>query len=135
MSGMAMVDSPEKETMTKEMAEATVIKTGQFKGADAFHRGSGTATIYRLPDETYVLRLESLNVTNGPDLHPVLTPHADPRSRDDVHQEGYVDLGKLKGNIGNQNYPFPEGTDPASLNAVVIYCKPFHVIFSVAQLK
>ena len=56
-------------------------------------------------------------------------------SRDHVTSEGYVELGKLKGNIGNQNYPIPEGVDPTKFNAVVIYCKPFHVLFSVAKLR
>ena len=135
MATMAKMDSPMEDAMPKEMPEATVIKTGQLKDADSFHKGSGTAKVFRLPDGSIVLRLESLKVTNGPDLHVVLTPHSDPDGRDDVHEEGYIDLGKLKGNIGNQNYPFPEGVDPAELNALVIYCKPFHVIFSVAQLN
>ena len=46
-----------------------------------------------------------------------------------------MDLGKLKGNIGNQNYPSLAGTDPANLNAVVIYCNPFNVVFAVTPLE
>ena len=90
---------------TDEMVEATVVKRGEFAGADSFHKGEGTATIYSLPDGSRVLRMESFKVTNGPDLRVVLTPHADPAGRDDVHQTGYSDIGKLKGNIGSQNYP------------------------------
>ena len=48
---------------------------------------------------------------------------------------GYVDLGKLKGNKGNQNYEIPDDVDIASMRSVTIYCKPFQVIFSVAPLQ
>ena len=87
------------------------------------------------PDGSHVLRLENLDVPNGPDLHVILTPHEDAESRDDVHVTGYIYLGKLKGNQGNQNYEIPDAVDVASQGSVVIYCKPFHVIFSVAPLQ
>jgi hypothetical protein len=136
MSTLVKVDAPmdKEEPMGDDMAEAGVVKTGEFAGADSFHNGEGTATIYGLADGIQVLRMEAFKVTNGPDLHVILTPHPDPGDRDDVHQTGYVDLGKLKGNVGNQNYPIPASVDAASIGAVVIYCKPFHVIFSVARV-
>ncbi|MCH7583000.1 MAG: DM13 domain-containing protein [Acidobacteria bacterium] len=59
-------------------------------------------------------------------------PDADPRGRDDI--TGYVDLGGLKGNIGDQNYEIPSGNDVSGYGSVVIYCRPFQVIFSVAIL-
>ena len=110
------------------------VATGNFKDADAFHRGSGVATIYRTPDGSEVLRLENLNVTNGPALHVVLSTHPDPERSEQVKQEGYVDLGDLKGNRGNQNYPIPAGVDTSIHKSVVIYCYPFAVVFSVATL-
>ena len=134
MKGMAMVDAPMSEEMTPSMAAATAVKTGAFRDADRFHKGSGSATIYQLEDGTHVLRLEDFEVTNGPDLRVILSPHGDPQSRSDVTADGYVELGKLKGNIGNQNYPIDAGVDVGALNSVVIYCKPFHVLFSVAPL-
>ncbi len=134
MEGMAMVDSPMSEEMMPGMAAATVVKIGTFRDADRSHRGSGSATIYQLEDGSHVLRLEDFQVTNGPDLRVILSPHADPQSRGDVTAEGYVELGKLKGNIGNQNYPIDAGVDVSTLNSVVIYCKPFRVIFAVAAL-
>ena len=111
MATMAKVDLPMTEPMMEPMKEAEALKTGQFMGADSFHKGEGTATVYRLPDGSGVLRMEEFKGTNGPDLRVILTPHPDPGSRDDVHQDGYVELGKLKGNIGNQNYEIPAETD------------------------
>ena len=134
MATMAKMDSPAEEAMPDEMAESGTVKTGQFRDADRFHRGSGTATIYRLADGSHVLRLETLDVTNGPALVVILSPHPNPSSSADVHQTGYVELAKLKGNKGNQNYPLPDNVDPATFGSVVIYCKPFKVVFSVAPL-
>jgi arsenite methyltransferase len=45
-----------------------------------------------------------------------------------------VNLGRLKGNIGNQNYPIPDGTDLTKYDTVLIWCKAFSVLFGSAQL-
>ena len=109
------------------------LRAGNFRDADNFHKGSGTATIYRSSDGKNLLRLEDFRVTNGPDLRVLLVPNQDPQGRDDV--EGYIELDKLKGNMGNQNYFLPEGEDGSGYGSVVIYCKPFQVVFSVATLN
>ena len=111
------------------------LKSGSFRDQDGFHKGSGLARIYQGPDGSYLLRLDDFKVTNGPDLHILLSSHPDPKNRSELKDTGYFDLGKLKGNIGNQNYPIPDGLDIAAQMSVVIYCAPFHVMFSVAPLK
>ena len=137
--GVAMMEEAiEQSEMMAQPAAANQVQAvamGSFKDADAFHRGSGTATIYRTPDGSEVLRLENLDVTNGPALHVVLSTHPDPERSEQVKQEGYVDLGDLKGNRGNQNYPIPAGVDTSIHKSVVIYCYPFAVVFSVATLE
>lgn len=108
---------------------------GEFEDADSFHRGSGTATVYDLgADGGRVLRLEDFEVTNGPDLRVLLANTSDPDGHSDLADAGYVELGKLKGNIGSQNYEIPESLALADIQSVVIYCKPFRVVFSVAAL-
>ena len=131
-----------EEAMTEAMAQPPAdppapvgLKQGEFTDADRFHQGSGQATIYRLPDGAHVLRLENLDVTNGPDLRVILSPSPNPESSADVKAQGYVELDKLKGNRGNQNYPIPAGFDVGPIQSVVIYCKPFKVIFSIASLQ
>ncbi len=47
----------------------------------------------------------------------------------------YVDLGSLKGNMGNQNYEIPTDLDLSDYQGVVIYCMPFHVVFATASLN
>ena len=125
---------PQAGAGATQQSVAVALKTGNLMDADSFHKGSGAATIYRGPDGSYLLRLEDLAVTNGPDLHVILSPHASPKSRNEVHAPGYIDWGKLKGNRGNQNYEIPDGVDITAFQSVVIYCKPFSVVFSVAGL-
>ena len=129
-------EMPQEVEMAQEIrTEPVVLASGIFKDADSFHKGSGNATIYELFDETRVLRLEDFSVTNGPDLRVLLVAHADPKTSDDVTGSAYIELDRLKGNKGNQNYELPAGTDVSAYGSVVIYCKPFHVVFSTAPLK
>ena len=121
------------EPMPEMSQQREILATGSFRDSDEFHTGTGTATIYEVEPGSRILRLEDFEVTNGPDLHVLLVPHADPKSRDDV--VGYVDLGSLKGNVGDQNYEIPPGLDLSEFGSVVIYCQPFHVLFSVAGLS
>ena len=136
MGNEVMVEEEMMEAMGAMLAPEAV-KTGQFRDGDSFHKGSGDATIWDLGTDGFVLRFENFNVINGPDLRVLLTTHPDPMSRGDVHADDvdYVELGKLKGNIGNQNYLIPNDLNVDDYHSVVIYCKPFQVVFSVAPLS
>ncbi len=112
---------------------AVVLARGTFTGADSFHKSEGTATVYRVAQDI-VLRFEPFEVTNGPDLHVILTKHPAPRPRAEVMAD-YVEVGKLKGNIGSQNYVLLSSAGLDEYRAVVIYCQPFHVVFATASLQ
>ena len=128
---------PELKAVSTEVpaTQPVALSSGEFRDADSFHRGSGDATIYRLPDGSHLLRLEDFEVTNGPDLRVLLARPNDPQSRDELHAAGYTHLAKLKGNKGNQNYEIPADIDPSGVGSIIIYCMPFQVIFSVAPLE
>lgn len=111
-----------------------ILRAGMFRDADKLHKGSGDAGLYRLADGGHVLRFENLKVTNGPDLHVYLVKHPGPEASSDVTADNYIDLGALKGNIGNQNYTIPAGTDVATFGSVVVWCRAFGVLFSTAPL-
>jgi len=121
------------ETMPADAAVA--IAEGQFVDADAIHKGSGRATLYRLPDGSHAVRFEEFRSTNGPALVVYLAKHQDPQNAADVTDNGFVKLGKLKGNVGNQNYLIPAGTPIDDFNSVVIWCELFDVLFSPAALS
>jgi hypothetical protein len=113
--------------------ELTVLSSGDFENADESHEGSGKATIYQLEDGARTLRFENFEVTNGPDLRVLLASGESPSTSEDLGD--YIELAGLKGNIGDQNYQIPDDLDLGQYESVVIYCKPFHVVFSVATLS
>ena len=131
-SGDDTVVPAAEQAMPPDMPdEPTVLAVGSFIDIDPIHGAEGSATIYELPDGDRVLRFEDFRSKNGPDLHVYLSTEA-PTSTfaglgaDEIH------LGALKGNVGNQNYDIPADVDLSEYRSVVIYCVPFHVIFSTA---
>ncbi|MEH6753411.1 MAG: DM13 domain-containing protein [Alphaproteobacteria bacterium] len=123
-----------KEPLARS-GEPVVLRTGVFRDADRVHKGSGDAILYRLANGENVLRFENLKVTNGPDLHVYLVRHPGPKESSDVTADNYIDLGPLKGNIGNQNYAIPADADVGPVGSVVVWCQAFGVLFSAAALS
>lgn len=139
-----MMEAEGVETMvTEAMPEAeepdvtgpVALAAGALMDADDFHRGSGEVTAYRLEDGSLVLRLEDIEVTNGPDLRVLVAPGHGIDSREALQAAGYIELAPLKGNIGSQNYDFPADYQVPGQMTVIIYCKPFQVIFATAELS
>ena len=127
----AMMPEHEMDEGMPEAAEGwLVVGGGNFQDADSFHKGSGTATILQ-QGEARVLRFEDFMVTNGPDLHVLLVENVEGGSE----MGNYLDLGPLKGNIGNQNYEIPAGVNLEDYSGIMIYCVPFHVVFATAPLE
>ena len=131
-AAIAMPDKAAEDVMPDSAPE--LVATGSFSDADAVHKGSGVASLYELPDGRHVVRFEDFRTTNGPALVVYLAKHSSPSSADDVTDGGFVNLGKLKGNVGNQNYEIPTGIDVAEYGSVVIWCELFGVLFSPAAL-
>ncbi len=115
-----------------------VLATGQFIDTGSGDHGSGNVTIGKTADGKYVLHLDQLNVTAGPDLHVYLSTAANPGSADQVTNGG-VDLGTLKANQGSVNVDISADVaarlQQQQFKSVVIYCKSFSVIFTVAPLQ
>ncbi|MDM8528598.1 DM13 domain-containing protein [Anaerolineales bacterium HSG24] len=122
------------DSIPEAESELVVVSKGAFVGQNASHLDSGTVIIYRLPGGEHLLRFEQFDVTNGPDLHVILTSHPAPTTSAELH-ETYIDLGPLKGSVGNQNYTIPGGVQLEPYQSVVIYCKPFQVIFATARIE
>jgi len=127
------VAAKDNNTVSENLSVATMSASsnetliGNFVGAgDEFHNAEGVAKIIQLADGTDILRLENFKATNGPDLYVYLST--------DKTNADIVNLGRLKGNIGNQNYLIPAGTDITKYNTVLIWCRAFSVIFGSAQL-
>lgn len=115
-------------------AAPQLLRQGNFSDADVIHKGAGTASVYALTDGRHVVRFEDFRTTNGPALVVYLAKHPLPTSADDVTEGGFIKLGKLKGNVGNQNYDVPPEADIDDYHSVVIWCELFGVLFSPAPL-
>jgi Electron transfer DM13 len=140
MSTAAQVNNSANEPMNRTLMQEgqqrtpnattapNVLVTGSFVGAgDGIHNAEGIAKAIPLQDGSSILRLENLHVTNGPDLYVYLSP--------DKSASDYVNIGKLKANNGNQNYEIPLGTDLSRYDTVLIWCRPFSVLFGSAELS
>jgi hypothetical protein len=109
----------------------TVIARGTFTSFE--HRTTGTASILRLADGSHVVRLENLSTSDGPDVHVWLSTGRVSADAQALVQ-GHVEVGRLKGNLGNQNYVVPRGLDPSRFHSVVIWCERFSVAFGAATV-
>lgn len=107
----------------------TALAAGSFEAVR--HEASGQAQAIELADGRRVLTLTSFAVDNGPDLRVYLVagPAASEDEVDDV-----IDLGRLKGNKGSQQYTIPTGVDVERHSTVVIWCRAFSVLFARAPL-
>jgi hypothetical protein len=114
-------------------ASAQPIESGQFYSI--LHPTQGTATVYQMGDGTRVLRLTNFHTSNGPDVHVYAVAANDAKDAAAVEQAGFIDLGVLKGNIGDQNYTLGNDLDLAKYRAVSIWCKRFSVNFGAAPLR
>jgi Electron transfer DM13 len=123
-------DTTINETMTININHSTQNTglIGDFMGVnDGIHNAEGKVKILRLSDGSEIVRLEDFRSTNGPDVHLYLAI--------DKQASDFIDLGRLKANIGNQNYQIPLDTDFNKYKYVLIWCQPFSVLFGSAQLS
>jgi hypothetical protein len=106
------------------------LRVGRFEAVR--HSAAGTATLIRLAKGGRVLTLTDFDVDNGPDLRVYLV--AGP-ARTEGEVKGFVDLGALKGNRGNQQYEIPERVDVQRYATAVIWCRAFSVLFARAPTR
>jgi Electron transfer DM13 len=127
-------DDMKQDKMMQEGMTKTLF-TGKFHGK--VHETSGRATVYQEADGKLVLRLTGFKTSNGPDVHVILVATKD--ASDDANflksNTERVELGKLKGNEGDQNYEIPAGTDLSKFQTVSIYCERFNANFGAAPLE
>ena len=120
----AVVEAPSPQVVT--LAEGSFIPRGRYSG-------EGRAVVLNDGSEQRFLRFEDFSTDNGPDLRVYLSASSadgDSGSFDD----DFVDLGVLKGNIGDQNYEVPVGVDLSVYHTVVVWCVRFSTPFTAADL-
>ncbi len=113
-------------------APAQPLESGTFYSI--LHPTAGTATIYRMADGTHILRFTNFKTSNGPDVHVYMVAADDAKDNNSVLSAGFIDLGVIKGNIGDQNYTLGSDVDLTKYRAVSVWCKRFSVNFGAAPL-
>jgi Electron transfer DM13 len=131
----AMKQDSMKHDGTMHEQKAKTLYTGRFHGN--VHSTEGRATVYQQEDGKLLLRLTTFKTWNGPDVHVILVATKD--ASDDANflksNTERLELGKLKGNEGDQNYEIPAGTDLSKFTTVSIYCERFNANFGAAPLE
>jgi hypothetical protein len=113
-------------------AGPVVVGGGDFRSLD--HGTTGQAQLVRLPDGRHVVQFANLDTSDGPDLRVWLSPKPSTSAEQDFKQ-GYLELGFLKGNKGNQVYEIPPTAAVDDYRSVIIWCKRFSSGFGVAPLS
>ena len=111
-------------------ADGTLLR-GEFRSIA--HETIGTAAVYEVNGRR-VLRLTGFRTSNGPDVRVYLVAAPDAPDNETVERAGFVELGKLKGTQGDQNYDIPSGVDLKKYRAATIWCHRFSVNFGTAPL-
>jgi Electron transfer DM13 len=126
LSGSATVAGKAKDPQT------SVLATGRFHSVS--HETSGVATIHQLGDGKRLVRFTTFETSNGPDVRVYLVAAKDATDNETVTRAGFVDLGAMKGNKGDQNYDIPTDVDLSQYQSVTIWCRRFGVNFATAPL-
>jgi hypothetical protein len=116
----------------KDGSPAQILATGTFHSV--LHPTAGTATVYAFADGSRVLRLTNFRTSNGPDVHIYMVAVGDAMDSASVRRAGHIDLGSMKGNIGDQNYTLHSDVDLSKYRVVSVWCKRFSVNFGAASL-
>jgi hypothetical protein len=113
-------------------AAPRTLASGSFRSFE--HDTTGRAKVIALADGKRILRFEDFSTSNGPDVRVYLSA-APADSNGDRFDDRYVELGELKGNIGNQNYTIPASLNLDRYPSAVVWCKRFSVAFGAAPLR
>jgi len=87
----------------------------------------GSAKIYQLASAQFVLALDSVSISNGPDLHVYLSKEVQPLN--------FIDLGRLRSTNGNQLYEISGMPDFSAYKYALIHCQQYNHLFGSAALK
>jgi hypothetical protein len=98
------------------------------------HETKGTATVYEDANGSRIIRFSNFSTSNGLDVHVYMVA-ADNAYDTTVEHAGFMDLGNIKGNIGDQDYTLGRDLDLSKYRAVSAWCKRFSVNFGTASLN
>jgi hypothetical protein len=119
-----VTEAPAPQIVT--LAQGSFIPLGRYSG-------EGTAIVLNDGSEQRFVRFENFSTDNGPDLRVYLSA-SDANADSAAFDDDFIDLGVLKGNIGDQNYEIPPDVDLSIYDTVVVWCVRFSTPFTAADL-
>jgi len=120
----AMADSIVEMNDEMDGDVVSILSTGDFMARA--HEVSGRVLLADVNGEK-ILRFEDFDTVHGPELHIYLST--------ELGATDFVDLGVIKATRGNVNYELDSSIDTEKYNKVLVWCKPFGVLFSYAMLE
>lgn len=126
LSGCVKENTP---TTPVDVVVDTSTATGRYSGTfmnGPYGRVSGAARIYE-QDNRFVLALQDVSISNGPDLHVYLSREVQPVN--------FIDLGPLQSIAGNQLYQIPGRPDFSYYKYALIHCQRYNHLFGSAELR
>ena len=131
VTAVPMAEAQRAEPAKKAPARNVQVFSGTFKG-ESGHRGEGKAAVVKLAKGGRVLTFSEFDVDPGAGGLRVYL-HEGESTSDDLGE--FVELAKLKGTKGDQQYEIPAKVDLDRYNSVVIWCVPFSTRIAQAPLK
>jgi len=114
--------------MAQREAVPVVVATGSLAGLG--HEASGTASLIRAPDGSFVVRLGGFDIEGVPDPRVYLV-----QGEDAERPRGGTDLGRLAGNRGTTlDIAVPSAVGAGPGWTVLVWCRAFSVPVANATL-
>lgn len=107
----------------------TTMTIGRYRGMfinGPYGSVSGTAAIY-FQNNQYLLALEGVSISNGPDLHVYVSK--------EILPVNFIDLGRLQSTMGNQVYTITGNPDFTQYKYALIHCQRYNHLFGSAELR
>ena len=107
----------------------TTNTIGRYRGTfinGPYGTVSGVAAIY-FQNNQYLLALENVAISNGPDLHVYVSKEILPMN--------FIDLGRLQSTSGNQIYTIQGSPDFTQYKYALIHCQRYNHLFGSAELR
>lgn len=124
-ANLGLVSAPAAGAANVELLRGTVKPLS--------HSASGKAAVVSIGSGRRVLTLRSFRLSPGPLVRVWLVPRE--AQGDGQLPKDRVDLGRLKGTRGNQQYTIPKSTDLRRYTSVVFWCVPFTSGLARADLR
>lgn len=115
------LDVPLIQPPPASLASATLVVAAKVYPVDA--AGEGTASLYRLRDGSYLIRLENFYTTANTDLEVRLSPLSAPRTTAQIMASPYAEIAPLPATVGSMNIAVPPAVDVSRYHSMVIWCQ------------